>query len=187
MKSYPHMCRDGHLEIGHADSENELCPLCAVIDQRDTLAASLDASRIETAHHSRVSAGLQMRAELAESRIAAIEAALREIGTAKVNSSIRPGEYRDGVIFGLDHCATVARNALRSTVETFVERCYADADAMGAKMKEAPQETPAKLCPHGYRIEDLWTGASICEPCAETKVNHGPGCICCGCVQDRAS
>jgi hypothetical protein len=25
---YPHMCRDGHEEIGHRDSENEMFPLC---------------------------------------------------------------------------------------------------------------------------------------------------------------
>lgn len=29
MNSYPHMCRDGHVEIGHSDAKNEeLCPLC---------------------------------------------------------------------------------------------------------------------------------------------------------------
>jgi hypothetical protein len=29
MGSYPHMCRDGHQEIGHNDSrDDELCPLC---------------------------------------------------------------------------------------------------------------------------------------------------------------
>jgi hypothetical protein len=26
--SYPHMCRDDHVEIGHKDSEHELCPFC---------------------------------------------------------------------------------------------------------------------------------------------------------------
>jgi hypothetical protein len=25
---YPHMCRDEHAEIGHADSSSEMCPLC---------------------------------------------------------------------------------------------------------------------------------------------------------------
>ncbi len=28
MNAYPHMCRSGHVEIGHADSEHEQCPLC---------------------------------------------------------------------------------------------------------------------------------------------------------------
>ena len=28
MKSYPHVCRDEHVEIGHADNSSELCPLC---------------------------------------------------------------------------------------------------------------------------------------------------------------
>jgi hypothetical protein len=29
--TYAHMCRDGHEQIGHRDSEHELCPLCRVI------------------------------------------------------------------------------------------------------------------------------------------------------------
>ena len=45
----------------------------------EILAGQLDAARIETAHHSRVSAGLQMRAELAESRISQLEALLRRV------------------------------------------------------------------------------------------------------------
>lgn len=44
-----------------------------------TLAAELANARIETAHHSRVSAGLQMRAEMAEDRIRALEAKLRRV------------------------------------------------------------------------------------------------------------
>lgn len=28
---YPHMCRDGHQQIGHSDSEHEMCPLCREI------------------------------------------------------------------------------------------------------------------------------------------------------------
>lgn len=31
MNYYPHMCRDGHQQIGHSDSENEMCPLCREI------------------------------------------------------------------------------------------------------------------------------------------------------------
>lgn len=32
MASYPHMCRDGHIEIGHSDSgDDERCPLCQTI------------------------------------------------------------------------------------------------------------------------------------------------------------
>jgi len=31
--SYPHMCRDGHVQIGHSDSgDDERCPLCRVND-----------------------------------------------------------------------------------------------------------------------------------------------------------
>lgn len=33
MASYPHMCRDQHIEIGHADSsDDERCPLCRALD-----------------------------------------------------------------------------------------------------------------------------------------------------------
>ena len=31
MNSYPHMCRQDHIEIGHSDSEHEQCPLCRAI------------------------------------------------------------------------------------------------------------------------------------------------------------
>ncbi len=32
---YARMCRDGHEEIGHNDSEHEMCPLCrAIADTR---------------------------------------------------------------------------------------------------------------------------------------------------------
>ena len=41
-QSYPHMCRDGHIEIGHADSEHERCPLCRVIDHGTMLVIALD-------------------------------------------------------------------------------------------------------------------------------------------------
>src|SRR3990167_10743118 len=36
-KPYPHMCRDGHKEIGHRDSEQEQCPLCRIKAERDEL------------------------------------------------------------------------------------------------------------------------------------------------------
>lgn len=28
MPNYPRICRDGHIEIAHADSSSEMCPLC---------------------------------------------------------------------------------------------------------------------------------------------------------------
>jgi len=31
--TYPHMCRNDHVEIGHADSEHERCPLCRALDE----------------------------------------------------------------------------------------------------------------------------------------------------------
>jgi hypothetical protein len=33
-----HMCRDGHAEIHHADSEHEQCPLCRAMGMLETLA-----------------------------------------------------------------------------------------------------------------------------------------------------
>lgn len=31
--TYPHMCRDGHPEIGHSDNkDDELCPLCRALN-----------------------------------------------------------------------------------------------------------------------------------------------------------
>lgn len=33
MFEYPHMCRDEHVEIGHSDSEHEMCPLCLALSQ----------------------------------------------------------------------------------------------------------------------------------------------------------
>ena len=31
MFRYAHMCRDGHQQIGHNDSEHEMCPLCRAL------------------------------------------------------------------------------------------------------------------------------------------------------------
>ena len=36
--TYAHMCRMDHVEIGHNDSEHELCPLCRMQNERDALA-----------------------------------------------------------------------------------------------------------------------------------------------------
>ena len=41
MKSYPHMCRDEHVEIGHADNSSELCPLCRANGRIKSLEAQL--------------------------------------------------------------------------------------------------------------------------------------------------
>lgn len=35
--TYAHMCRDGHQQIGHNDSEHEQCPLCRAIAVADDL------------------------------------------------------------------------------------------------------------------------------------------------------
>lgn len=43
MNTYPHMCRDGHAEIGHSVSgfepEELACPVCRALSQRDRLRA----------------------------------------------------------------------------------------------------------------------------------------------------
>lgn len=42
MRQYPHMCRDGHVEIGHADSgDDERCPACRGRDRADQAEALL--------------------------------------------------------------------------------------------------------------------------------------------------
>jgi len=39
--SYAHMCRDGHIEIGHNDSSHEICPLCRARTEIERLYAAL--------------------------------------------------------------------------------------------------------------------------------------------------
>ncbi len=41
MGHYAHMCRDGHQQIGHNDSEHERCPLCRATDAQDWIAQQL--------------------------------------------------------------------------------------------------------------------------------------------------
>ena len=43
--SYPHMCRDEHVQIGHSDSENERCPLCRANDAFDAQKALVQTLR----------------------------------------------------------------------------------------------------------------------------------------------
>jgi len=35
MSELAHMCRDGHTEIRHSDSEHEMCPLCRALGELD--------------------------------------------------------------------------------------------------------------------------------------------------------
>ena len=35
---YAHMCRDGHLQIGHNDSTDELCPMCHAVSALNHIA-----------------------------------------------------------------------------------------------------------------------------------------------------
>ena len=59
---YAHMCRDGHVQIGHNDSEHEMCPLCRALADRDhwreARRAAMEAGEI-----------LRQRAEDAEQRL----------------------------------------------------------------------------------------------------------------------
>lgn len=45
-----HMCRNGHEEIWHDNSEIETCPLCIMISKRDAL---LEAAQCALAHQPR--------------------------------------------------------------------------------------------------------------------------------------
>lgn len=42
MRSYPHMCRDDHVEIGHFDSEYEQCPVCRATARAEQLRLELE-------------------------------------------------------------------------------------------------------------------------------------------------
>lgn len=42
QNTYPHMCRDGHQQIGHSDSEHEQCPLCRALDAAKALRHTID-------------------------------------------------------------------------------------------------------------------------------------------------
>lgn len=46
-RAYPHMCQDEHIQIGHADSEHEMCPLCREIAKSEVLRDELTASEAD--------------------------------------------------------------------------------------------------------------------------------------------
>lgn len=39
---YPHMCQDGHPQIGHSDSEHEQCPLCRALSDVEVARGALE-------------------------------------------------------------------------------------------------------------------------------------------------
>jgi hypothetical protein len=41
--TYAHMCRDEHVQIGHNDSEHEMCPVCRAKAEADHLRAGIQA------------------------------------------------------------------------------------------------------------------------------------------------
>lgn len=43
FRTYPHMCRMDHVQIGHSDSEHEQCPLCRVIGALEAARESVEA------------------------------------------------------------------------------------------------------------------------------------------------
>jgi hypothetical protein len=69
--------------VAQGDYDALAAELRIAVSARDYANDMLDSARIETAHHSRVSAGLQLRAELAESRATALAALLRDIYAVK--------------------------------------------------------------------------------------------------------
>lgn len=42
--TYGHMCRDGHIQIGHKDSEHEQCPVCRLISVLESAREFVDSS-----------------------------------------------------------------------------------------------------------------------------------------------
>jgi hypothetical protein len=44
-RTYAHMCRDDHIQIGHNDSSCELCPLCRANNEIERLQAKIDVER----------------------------------------------------------------------------------------------------------------------------------------------
>lgn len=87
---YPHMCRDEHIEIGHSDSESELCPMCVVLaeskrremeKQMDHLSCDQEISkqRALVAHLSASTTNLLARAENAEARVKTLEDKLQDL------------------------------------------------------------------------------------------------------------
>lgn len=42
LRYYAHMCRDGHPQIGHNDSEHEMCPLCREVARSERLRLELE-------------------------------------------------------------------------------------------------------------------------------------------------
>ena len=42
------MCRDGHVQIGHSDSENEMCPLCVALARAEAAETERDTAKSES-------------------------------------------------------------------------------------------------------------------------------------------
>lgn len=73
MAEYPHMCRDGHVGIGHA-LDDECCPLCLVLEAlADLSSAALAASDWTDRNCQTASGAAYLRACVLAARSAASE------------------------------------------------------------------------------------------------------------------
>lgn len=136
-KYYPHMCRDEHVEIGHRDSDNELCPMCRVTYERDDLRAQLqtaeqrekeaarewlhlDAARqmlIEErdgakARISELESALQASQQEAERRREALADVVRQSKESAHSGANGTPTYGQGLIDGMAEMAEIAQAAL---------------------------------------------------------------------------
>ncbi len=87
MNHYPHMCRIDHVEIGHMDSENEQCPLCAALEQVKVAREALEQiAAPESGDYDALKAGIALvaRMEIAKSALATLDpASLRPQATGE--------------------------------------------------------------------------------------------------------
>jgi hypothetical protein len=126
------------------------------VDQCDALEADLTASRIENAHHSRVSAALQMRAELAETRIAALEAALKD------------SRYLLGLTVTLDDPDGVDIDTFFDNVTTRIDEFLPDNDSLCCSALETK---PLKCAQCVYDVRN----PGVCEICgAQSSAKETP-------------
>ncbi len=84
MPTYPHMCRDGHPEIGHSDSEHEQCPLCRLNAEIEKLREEMLAIR--------AASGLDPLVMSASAAVMARFAEIHQRADSVLNSHKRHGE-----------------------------------------------------------------------------------------------
>lgn len=139
-RSYPHMCRMDHVEIGHRDSSEERCPLCRAIDDRDAALARAEkaeeAIRLfkldEQIHHEDMEAIHKLVAphiekgadeQNFETTAGMVENAINALRSALALSQQATAEAQSVAVWAVDEadCSTLSANGSRRTlrVETF--------------------------------------------------------------------